>query len=184
MNEPDNSEKTIPSDLEPYRYPWARSLMLLVVYGALMVFLWHFPTAGGRAFFRDLFRGLLTVAAGVAVVGVTALVFLFILPAPAIPPDDDTFYDDEESLDYDSQDFGHILTARAIMVSALKKRETEPLVWEVLSEMEEVLDCVILGDAYTGIVAVSEDRAETDTYNVQQIIARLKAAGIAVRRPR
>ena len=65
------------TEQKTYRYPWARALMIVVLYGALLVFLWHFPTPGGRTFFQSLFKGFLYVIAGLALVAVTVFSFCF-----------------------------------------------------------------------------------------------------------
>ena len=182
MNEHIETEPLKTSEENSYRYPWARSLMLIVLYAALMIFLWHFPTAGGRTFFRDLFRGLLTVVAGLAVVGVTLLLVLLVLPAPRIPEDDDMY--DEDEAEYDFAPLDSVIPAYSILVPALKKPETEPFVWDLLGALEQEFGGMMLADTATGIVTVTEIDAETAAYNVEEIRARLKQAGITSRRPR
>ena len=182
MNEHIETESPNSYEEDTYHYPWARSLMLVVLYVALMVFLWHFPTTGGRAFFRGLFRGLLTVVAGLAVVGVTLLLILLVLPAPRIPEDDDMY--DEDEAEYDFAPLDSVIPAYSILVPALKKPETEPFVWDLLGALEQELVGMMLADTATGIVTVTEVDAETAAYNVEEIRARLKQAGITTRRPR
>ena len=174
------------TEQKAYRYPWARALMFIVLYGALLVFLWHFPTPGGRAFFQALFKGFLYVIAGLALIGVTAIFFLF-FPLPPVPEKlrdglADDVYNDEEDDDFDDT----ISPARSLMVPAFKSSDVEPHVWEILYALEHEYqpDCDILADAYTGIIAVSEEDEEETDYILSEIRSRLKAAGIAVRNPR
>ena len=80
-----NDERVIeeaPLAKQRARYPWSRALMMVVIYGALMIFLWHFPTSGGRTFFQGIFRAFLHIGAGLVLVGITAL-FLFFFPFPS-----------------------------------------------------------------------------------------------------
>ena len=174
------------TEQKAYRYPWARALMIVVLYGALLVFLWHFPTPGGRAFFQTLFKGFLYVLAGLALVGVTVIFFLF-FPIPPVPEKMKNELLDDASLDDDQDDFaGEVLPARSLMVPAFKSPEIEPRVWETLYAFERdyQLDGDILADAYTGIIAVTEDDEEEAEYILNEIRSRLKTAGIAYRSPR
>ncbi|MEJ5308628.1 MAG: hypothetical protein WHX52_02565 [Anaerolineae bacterium] len=169
-----------------YRYPWARALMIVVLYGAMLVFLWHFPTPGGRAFFQTLFRGFLYILAGLALIGVTIVFFLF-FPIPPVPEKMKKELLDEAPVDDDQDNFdGEVLPARALMVPAFKSPEVEPRVWETLYAFERdyQLEGDILADAYTGIIAVTEDDEEETEYILDEIRSRLKAAGIAFRNPR
>lgn len=171
-----------------YRYPWARALMIVVLYGALLIFLWHFPTPGGRAFFQALFKGFLYVIAGLALVAVTVVFFLF-FPLPPVPEKmrgemrDDAYADDN---DYDDNSSGSIFSMRSLMVPTFKNPAIEPRVWEVLYtiEREGELSCDIFADADTGIIAVSEEDDEEAEYILAEIRSHLKGAGIAVRSPR
>jgi hypothetical protein len=189
MNKNIESESShLPAEGE-YHYPWLRTVMLIVVYGALMVFLWHFPSEGGRTFFRTLFRGLLYVLAGVGVVGVTLVLLLFVLPSLPVPPEeeDEDWNDEEDWDDEDYEDEGvyisTVIPARSLYVSAFKKRETEPQVWNVLYELEDELECIILADAFSGIIAVTEVGGAAANDNIRMIRERLKRAGFSVRNP-
>ena len=184
MTEHNESQQPYTSGEEVYHYPWLRTVMIIVVYGALMVFLWHFPSTGGRTFFRTLFRGLLYVFAGVGVVGVTLLLLLFVLPSVSLPPEEDGDDEDEDYVDAEDIFIETVFPARAIVVPAFRNPETEPRVWETLYELEEELGGVILADAYSGVVAVTEGGADDETYNIRVIRERLRRAGIASRKPR
>jgi len=183
MKENPESESVLPATEEPYRYPWARSLMLIVLYGALLVFLWHFPTPGGRVFFRDLFRSLLTIMAGLAIVGVTLLVLLFILPAVPMPELDEAYDEDEAEMD-DFVDLSTVLPSSAILVPALKKPATEPEILDLLYDLEPELDGIVLADSKTGIITVAEVGATAASYLIGRIRAYLKQAGYTTRSPR
>jgi hypothetical protein len=174
------------TEQKTYRYPWARALMIVVLYGALLIFLWHFPTPGGRAFFQTLFKGFLYVLAGLALTVVTVIFFLF-FPIPPVPEKLKNGLDEDAYLDDDQDDFaGEVLPARALLVPAFKSPEVEPRVWETLYafEREYQLEGDILADAYTGVIAVTEDDEEETEYILNEIRSRLKAAGIAFRGPR
>ena len=174
------------TETKAYRYPWARALMLVVLYGALLVFLWHFPTPGGRAFFQTLFKGFLYVIAGLALVAVTAIFVLF-FPLPPVPEKLKDDLADDAYIDEDGDEFvGDVLPARSLMAPAFKSPEVEPRIWEILFAFQNEYggDFDILADAYTGIIAIVEEDEEEAAYVLDEIRSRLKAAGIAVRSPR
>jgi len=166
-----------------YRYPWARALMVVVLYGALLVFLWHFPTSGGRAFFQTLFKGFLYVIAGLGLVAVTAIFFLF-FPLPPVP--EKQLGDLDAYAEGDDYYAGAVLSARSLMVPAFKSPQFEEHVWETLYAFERDYqpELDILADPYTGIIAVNDDDEEEAQYILNEIRSRLKAAGVAVRSPR
>ena len=174
------------TEQKSYRYPWARALMIVVLYGALLVFLGHFPTPGGRAFFQALFKGFLYVIAGLGLIGVTVVFFLF-FPIPPAPEKMKNGLLDDAYPDDNLDDFaGAVLQARSLMVPTFKSPEVEPRVWETLYafEREYQPDCEILADPYTGVIAITEDDEEETAYILNEIRSRLKAAGIAARNPR
>ena len=80
-------------ETETYHYPWARNLFLVVLYVGILVFLWHFPLEGTRAFFRELMGGFLYLFAGLILLGVTALLIFSLLPAA--PAEADAGFDFE-----------------------------------------------------------------------------------------
>jgi hypothetical protein len=171
------------TEQKPYRYPWARALMIVVLYGALLVFLWHFPTSGGRAFFQTLFRGLLYVLAGLGLVGVTAIFFLFfpIPPAP-LPRMVETYNEDEDDDDFQAA----VVPVRSLMVPAFKTAAAESRIWEILYTLNRdyEFDYDIMADSSTGVISVVDEDEEAATFILDEIRATLKAAGIAVRTPR
>lgn len=174
------------TEQEPYRYPWARALMIVVLYGALLIFLWHFPTPGGRVFFQTLFKGFLYVIAGLVLVAITVIFFL-LFPIPFVPEKLKNGLEDDAYPDDDRDDFvGAVSAARSLLVPAFKTPEAEPRVWETLYAFERDYqpDCEILADAFTGVIAITEDDEEETEYILDEIRSRLKAAGIAVRNPR
>lgn len=173
------------TETKAYRYPWARALMIVVLYGALLVFLWHFPTPGGRAFFQTLFKGFLYVIAGLGVVAVTAIFFLF-FPLPPVP---EKHLDDLVDDAYDEEDSGFhaaIVPVRSLMVPAFKTSAAESRVWEILYTLQRdyEFDYDIMADPSTGVIAVVDEDEEEAEYILDEIRANLKAAGIAVRSPR
>jgi hypothetical protein len=173
------------TETKVYRYPWARALMIVVLYGALLVFLWHFPTPGGRAFFQALFKGFLYVLAGLALIGVTVIFFLFFPIPPA--PEKQTGDLVGDAYDEDDDDFhSAVVPVRSLMVPAFKSPEVEPRVWEILYTLQRdyEFDYDILADPSTGIVAVVDEDEEEAAYILDGIRSNLKTAGIAVRNPR
>lgn len=174
------------TEQKTYRYPWARALMIVVLYGALLVFLWHFPTPGGRAFFQALFKGFLYVLAGLALIGVTIVFFLF-FPIPPVPEKlKDDLMDDAYTAEDDDTFTGAVLSARSLMVPAFKSPQFESHVWETLYAFEHEYqpEIDILADSHTGIIAVNDDDEEEARYILNELRSRLKAAGIAARSPR
>ena len=171
------------TDEKVYRYPWARALMIIVLYGALLIFLWHFPTPGGRAFFQAIFRGFLYIFAGLALVVVTVVFFLFFpLPPGRVQADKDTFSEDDE----DDDAFGGVFAARSLLVPSFKNPTIEPQVWDILYDVQQELDVdfTVVADAQAGMVAVMDEVEEETDYILNEIRSRLRSAGIAVRNPR
>ena len=179
-------EDRTPMDEKPYRYPWARALMIVVLYGALLVFLWHFPTSGGRAFFQTLFQGFLYILAGLALVGVTVVFFMFFPLPPRRVQDDKDILDGDEDTYEDGELFGGVFSARSVLVPPFKNPDIEPRVWDILYNLQQELspDCVIAADAQAGIIAVTDDDEAEADYVLREIRSRLRSAGIAVRSPR
>ncbi|HOU14240.1 MAG TPA: hypothetical protein PKZ84_14115 [Anaerolineae bacterium] len=174
------------TDEKSYHYPWARALMIVVLYGALLIFLWHFPTPGGRAFFQALFRGFLYIFAGLALVLVTIIFFMFFPLPPQQRKPDEEFVTDDEDDDTDEAGWGGVFTARSLLVPAFKNPEVESRVWDILYDLEGELNpnCVIAADARSGIITITDgDVGETD-YVLEEIRSHLRRAGIAVRSPR
>lgn len=176
-------------DERPYRYPWARALMVFVLYGALLVFLWHFPTSGGRAFFQAVFKGFLYIFAGLALIAVT-VVFLFFFPIPPLPAKmqdklvEREYADDDEAA-YDD-DGGGIFTGRAVLVPTFKDPQVESRVWDILEAIQSDLDFyrTVVADVDTGVIAVTDDDDDEARAVLRELRSRLKKAGIAVRAPR
>ncbi len=165
-------------------YPWARALMMVVLYGALLVFLWHFPTPGGRIFFQNLFRGFLYVLAGLALVIVT-IVFLLFLPLP-LPKtlSDEGKGDEEEEESYETDDvMGEVFSARSLSVPSFKNVGVESKVWDILYDLQDDLEpkCLIVADPAAGIIAVTDDDDIEAERILRALRLRLKNAGIAVR---
>lgn len=174
-----------PMDEKTYRYPWARALMIVVLYGALLVFLWHFPTPGGRAFFQSIFRGFLYIFVGLALVAVTGVFFLFFpLPPGRVRADKDVF--DEEDTYEDDDAFGGVFAARSLLVPSFKNPAIEPRVWDILYDVQQELDVdfTVVADAQAGMIAVMDEIEEETEYVLREIRSRLRSAGIAVRNPR
>ena len=172
-----------------HRYPWLRALMMIVLYGALLFFLWNFPTPGGRAFFQNLLGGFLYLACGLALLGVT-VVFLLLFPFPpflSLPvagglgaPPDDLFMEDEDEDEWE----GSLFLGRSLLIPTFKSRSEE--IWAILEELDDDLqpDCTLVADPEGGVIAVTVENAEEARSVIREIRSRLKAAGIGVRSPR
>lgn len=176
------TEKNDP-DVSP-RYPWARALLVVVLYGALLVFLWHFPTEGGRTFFQSLFKGFLYVLAALALVGITLLFFIF-LPLPArLFKSIDTEADDAEA-DQEGEDVAVVNSGRAFMIPGLKAAENEAAVWEMLYAIEEDFKpaAAICLDAQSGVLTVTDDDPEEADFVIEEIRVRLRDLKLTMRPP-
>jgi hypothetical protein len=177
-------------------YPWARALMIVVLYGALMIFLWLFPTPGGQAFFQRLFTGFLYIFAGLLLVGVTLLAILM-FPFPRIPwlssaldemEDEVEAYDPaEEAFVDDIEDYWPgLLMANTVLVPTFRKPDGAITVWTVLEELEETLklDTLILADPKSGVIAVTSSDAADAADMMHELRERLEEQGIKSRLPR
>ncbi len=174
------------TDEKSYHYPWARALMIVVLYGALLVFLWHFPTPGGRAFFQALFRGFLYIFAGLAFVAITIIFFLFFPLPPQRTQKTEGFATDDGDAANGDAGFGGVFTARSLLVPTFKNPEVESRIWDILYDLEGELDpdCVIAADARSGIITITDDDVGETDYVLEEIRSHLRRAGIAVRSPR
>ncbi|HNT73760.1 MAG TPA: hypothetical protein PKH77_01940 [Anaerolineae bacterium] len=174
-NNPDTSQ----------RYPWARALLVIVLYGALLVFLWHFPTEGGRVFFQDLFRGFLYVIAGLLLVGITLLFFVFLpLPARLLERIDS----DADDVDEDAEDrvAEVVFSGRAFMIPGLQTADNEAAVWEILYAIETDFkpEATICLDAHSEILTITDDDPEELDFLIEEIRTRLRALKLMLRAPR
>lgn len=170
-------------ETETYRYPWLRTLFLLVLYAALLIFLWYFPTETGRRFFRTLFEGFLYVGAGLVLVGITFLLFVFIMPVLPSPE-----VEDEEDLeDFPLEVFPlDVVEARSLAIPALLEPANAATVWDLLLEVSEQFgDLVIITvDEETGIVSVTAPDRSMATRMVRSIRKYMQRSGFTVRKPR
>lgn len=169
------------NDLEekPYRYPWERALLVVVLYGSLLIFLWYFPTEGGRAFFQILFRGVFYALAGVLLLAITFVFFLFF----PLPPASE---EKSELTPVEEEDFWTgVVSAQAVMVPAFRKANVESQVWDVLHKIENNLEVtsLIVADPDSGIIAVVEEDSEETAFVLHEISERLRQMGITVRVP-
>ncbi len=163
-------------------YPWARALLVVVLYGALLVFLWHFPTEGGRTFFQGLFRGFLYVLAGLALVGITLLFFIF-LPLPARLIRDIDKETDVSETDQEDEGVEVVNSGRAFMIPGLKNAEAA--VWEMLYAIEEDFKptAAICLDTQSGVLIVTDDDPEEADFLIEEIRVRLRDLKLAMRSP-
>ncbi len=164
---------------DTYRYPWLRNLFLLVLYVALLIFLWHFPLEGARLFFRVLMRGFLYLIAGLILAGGSVL--LFLLFAPPLSE-----YENMEDEDIDAfLDEGMVLLpGHSLGIPQLRNPAQAQVVWEVLSEFENSTseESVLIVDEQAGIVILSAEIAWEADELLHQLSRHLVDAGFKVKR--
>ena len=171
---------------ENEHYPWARALMIIVLYGALLIFLWYFPTEGGREFFQKLFNGFLYGLAALVLIAVTVVVFLS-FPIPSflrieVETLEEPLEEDEDAT-VAPEFFRTVFPGRVVMVPALREPEREAEVWSVLYEVKDEFEPVssVLVDAKSGIIGVLDEEPGEAGFLMAEIQQRLVAADIAVR---
>ena len=190
---------------EAQHYPWLRNLFFVVLYVAILIFLWHFPTEGGRQFFQNLLRGIVYILAGLAVVGSAVLVFMLILPVfPGMEEDeeeDDEYEEYDEDEDFpliDREDFRELLESltademrlvegRSVAVPALLHPEHAEEIWDILSDVIDTADepCALIVDERAGIITIDgKEDEQVTTRLARDIRNRLREGGMSVRKPR
>jgi len=172
---------------ENERYPWARALMIIVLYGALLIFLWHFPTEGGQEFFQKLFVGFVYGLVALLLLVIT-LVGLLLFPVPPFlkieVEDVDEMLEEEEATA--PEFFQTIFPGRAVLVPALKNAEQEAEIWSMLYEIEDEFEPAssVVVDVQSGIIGVLEEEPGEADFLIAEIRKRLRAVKISVRSPR
>ncbi|MFP4394723.1 MAG: hypothetical protein ACLFTI_05600 [Anaerolineales bacterium] len=182
-------------------YPWAKALMVVVLYGALLFFLWHFPIPAAATFFRNLMRGFLYIFAGLALVLITILAFLF-FPFPPLPEawmegmeDDMGEWDEDDDEDEDEEwDEGVLIPdmditsmlARSIKLSNYRLTDHENIVWEILDEVMITSDAMafVAFDPMPGVITVTDLDPDETNELLAEIRERLTDEGFKVRTPR
>jgi hypothetical protein len=151
-------------NIEAYRYPWIRNLFFVVLYVALLIFLWHFPAPAVRAFMRNLLQGLLYLLAGLALVGISVLLFIEILPRLELQTGL------VESLE-DLPD-GTLFEGRSFKIPALKNPKNHRRIWETLTDLKASSDqtWTAVVDEDTGVLTVV---LYEDT-DIQQVLRSVK----------
>ncbi len=194
-------------EIEVLRYPWLRNLFFVVLYAAILIFLWHFPTEGGRQFYQNLLRGIVYILAGLAVGGGAVLVFMFILPAFPEEEGDEEYDEDDEYDEYDGdedfplidrEDFLELLESltvdemrvvegRSVAVPALQDPQRAEMVLDILRDMVDAADDpgTLVADRHTGVIMVEGEGDEQATARLlRDVRTRLRREGIKVRQPR
>ncbi len=191
-------------EIEVLRYPWLRNLFFVVLYAAILIFLWHFPTEGGRQFFQKLLWGIVYILAGLAVVGGAVLVFMFILPAFPEEEEDEEYdeyeeYDEDEDFSLiDQEGFRELLESltademrvvegRSVAVPALQDPQRAEMVLDILRDMVDTADDpgTLVADRHTGVIMVEGEGDEQATARLlRDVRTRLRREGIKVRQPR
>jgi len=171
---------------ETYRYPWARSLFLVVLYVAFLIFLWHFPLEGPREFFQTLLQGFLYILVGLGLTLISLTLLMFVLPPPPLGaedmPDEDMFLDDVPE-----DEWVHLLThGRALFAPGLRQTERTQAVWDVLDEIISEIDpiCCITLDSESEIIAITGEDSEEAQLLFEEIRRRLRGIGLKPRKPR
>lgn len=167
--------------VEPYRYPWARSLFLVVLYAAFLVFLWFFPLPALRSFFQRLLMGFVYAGAALVIVAITFFILTAVLPPIPLP-------DEDADEDWDEAEAGpDVLSGYAMAVPALMDPDRADVVWQIIDEivMDTATFATITVDEQTGIIAVTDEMFEPDVVRlVHDIRERLRDAHLIVRKPR
>ncbi|MGC9399625.1 MAG: hypothetical protein ACP5HM_10880 [Anaerolineae bacterium] len=171
---------------EVYRYPWLRNLFLLVVYVALIIFLWNFPGEGVKVFFRNLLGGILYLLAGLVLVGLTLLLLIALLPAVPkswVPEEED---DEEPVHEMLPEENVIVLTGRTLGVPKLRDPQYVRAVWDILAEVEASIDgeCLVVVDDRVGTLSVSAENPRVLDDFVRDLSGRLQKEGLYVRRVR
>ena len=170
---------------ETYRYPWARSLFLVVLYVAFLIFLWHFPLEGPRAFFQTLLQGFLYILVGLGLTLLSLILLMFILPPPPMSAED--MSDENAFLDDELEDeWVHLLTyGRALFVPGLSQPQKTQEAWHVLDEIIREIDpvCCITLDNKSEIIAITGEDVEEAQMIFDEIRHRLHEIGLKPRKP-
>jgi hypothetical protein len=161
---------------ETYRYPWARNLFFVVLYIGLLFFLWHFPVQSVRLFFRDLMGGFLYLLAGLAILAVTALLVLSLLP-PAL---------DDPNVDFEALEEQEVfaIDGEVLGVPALRDPGKAEKVWETLETFQETVEIsmALVIDEHAGVVMVSSDDSWRNSDLLHDLSRQLMDAGFKVKR--
>ncbi len=161
-----------------YRYPWLRNLFFVVLYVALLIFLWHFPLEGPQLFLRTLMRGFLYLLAGLVILGVTALVVLAILP----PVEEDLVSNSEFDPFLDGEML--MLSGCALGVPRLKDSAKTEDVWQALESFQAQTEepSTLMIDDQNGVLMLAADEPWLADDLLHELSRHLKDAGIKVKR--
>jgi hypothetical protein len=175
-------DETLDVDVsERKSYPWARSLLIIVLYISLLIFLWHFPAAGVQRFFRNLMTGFGYLLAGLALVGLTLLA-LMLIPAPL------SIQSYEDMSEGDEDDWAPFtLPGRVMMIPALKNASKAPEIIDLIYDFaadHEITSTLLVTDVVHGALSVAADEDEDIAWILNGIKARLREADIRVHNPR
>lgn len=164
-----------------YAYPWARSLFLVVLYIAALIILWFFPVEPVRLFFRALIHGFLYLLAGLALIIITFLLIVAIIPAPpeAAPKDK------EENEPEWNEDESRVLVGHSLVVPALLNPGQAKQVWETVelaAEKSPAVGIVILDEVH-GVITVTAEKERDATRLLRDIREALHTEHLTVHRP-
>ncbi|MGC9348358.1 MAG: hypothetical protein ACP5JG_09500 [Anaerolineae bacterium] len=168
-------------DVRPRKpYPWARALLIVVLYVSLLLFLWHFPTAAVRTFFRNLIEGFAYVIAGIALIGLTVGAF-FLIPPPFVARG----VDEQEDASADDATVGCVRFGRVLMVPALRDGEHTPEILDLLDDLLLELDSTgtfVIDEKAGAVTVFGEDEADTEAL-LDEAHTRLQEEGVRARLP-
>jgi hypothetical protein len=168
-------------DVRPRKpYPWARALLILVLYVSLLLFLWHFPIPAVRTFFRNLVEGFAYVIAGVALIGLTVGAF-FLIPPPFVARG----VDEQEEASTEDAAARCARFGRVLMVPALTDVRQRPEILDLLGDLVFELDSTgaFVVDEKAGAVTVVGDTNEDIETLLDEAQTRLLEAGLRARLP-
>lgn len=165
-------------------YPWARSLLVIVLYVSLLIVLWHFPISGARAFFRNLLRGFGYLLSGLVLVGLTFIALTFI-PLPFNVEHDDTMDDEDD----DGEWVPATLSGRVLMIPDLKKPSSEMYVMDTVYDFAieyDIPSSMLVMDTVNGALTIALDEEDEDEagWVLDSIKRYLREAEIRVHNPR
>jgi hypothetical protein len=168
-------------DVRPRKpYPWARALLVIVLYISLLLFLWHFPTNGVRLFFRNLIAGFGYVVAGLALIGLTVGVF-FLIPPPLIVRG----VGEEEAAPTEDVEVGCVRLGRVLMVPAIRQGDRMLEIWDLLDNLLADLDSkgtFVIDQKVGAVTVVGDDDEDVETL-LDEAYARLQEEGFRARFP-
>lgn len=173
------NDRTNPNPQAQRSYPWARALLVLVLYISLILFLWHFPVQSIRHVFRNLLTGLGYILLGFVFVSLT-FVALLLIPSPAAArrsAETKTEIDDPEPVS------GFVLPGRVLVVPELRDADCSSAILDLLHNMLDDLNMkyTFVADTQRGMLTIIGESPEDAAALLDKVATRLQAADVQVR---